>query len=42
MSSNIPLIKPIEDQIKDAIDHLKTDKQKVSDSYFENPLKKDI
>ena len=41
MSSNISLIKPIEDQIQDYIGNLKTDKQKASDSYFGNPLIKD-
>ena len=41
MSSNIPLIKPTEDQIQDDIDNLKTDKQKASDSYFEKPLSED-
>ena len=34
MYSNIPLIKPTEDQIKDAIGNLKTEEQNVSDSYF--------
>ena len=33
---DIPLIKPIEDQFEDAIGNLKTDKQKASDSDFEN------
>ena len=42
MSSKIPLINPTEDQIKDNIGDLKTDKQKASDSYFENPISKDI
>ena len=42
MPSNIPLIKPTEDQIKDAIHNLKTYKQKVSYSYFEKPISKDI
>ena len=41
MSSNIPLIKPTEDQIQDGIDNLKTDKQKASYSYFEKPLSED-
>ena len=38
MSSNILLINPTEDRIKDDVGNLKTDKQKVSDSYFENPI----
>ena len=42
MSSNIPLINPIEDQFEDAIGNLKTDKQKASDSYFEKPISEDI
>ena len=42
MSSNIPLIKPTEDQIQDDIGNLKTDKQKSSDSYFEKPISEDI
>ena len=42
MSSNIPLIKPTEDQIKDNIGNLKADKKKSTDSYFENPISKDI
>ena len=41
MSSNIPLIQPKEDQIKDAIGNLKTDEQKASDSDFEKPLSED-
>ena len=41
MSSNIPLIKSKEDQIKDTIGTLKTDKQKASDLYFESPISKD-
>ena len=41
MSSNIPLIKPTEDQIQDDIGNFKIDKQKTSDSYFEKPLSKD-
>ena len=41
MSSNIQLIKPTEDQIKDNIGNFKTDKQKSSDQYFENTLSKD-
>ena len=41
MSSNIPLIKPTEDQIQDDIGNLKTDKQKASYSYFEKPLSED-
>ena len=41
MSSNIPLINPTEDQIQDNIGNLKIDKQKSSDSYFENPLIED-
>ena len=42
MSSNIPLIKQTEDQIKDTIGYLKTDKQKASYSYFEKPISEDI
>ena len=42
MSSKIPLIKSAEDQIKDDIGNLKTDKQKSSDSYFEKPISEDI
>ena len=42
MSSNIPSIQPKEDQIKDAIGNLKTDKQKASDSDFEKPISEDI
>ena len=42
MSSNIPLIKQTEDQIKDAIGNLKTDEQKTSDSEFEKPISEDI
>ena len=41
MSSNLPLIKPIEDQTQDCIGNLKKDKQKSSDSYFEKPLSED-
>ena len=41
MSSKIPLIKPAEDQIKDDIGNFKTDKQKASYSYFENPIRED-
>ena len=41
MSSNIPLINLTEDQIQDDIGNLKTDKQKVSYSYFEKLLKQD-
>ena len=40
MSSNIPLINPREDKIQDNIGNLKTEKQKASDSYSENPLSK--
>ena len=42
MSSNILPIQPKEDQINDAIGNLKTEKQKASDSYFENPISKNI
>ena len=42
MSSNIPLINPTEDQIKDNIGNLKTNEQKASDSYFEEPISQDI
>ena len=42
MSSNIPLINPTEDKIQDNIGNLKTDKQKASNSYFENPIREDI
>ena len=42
MSSNILLIKPIEDQIKDSIGNFKTDKQKPSDFYFVKPISEDI
>ena len=45
MSSNIPLINPTEDKIQYNIGNLKTEKQKASDSYSENPLindKKDM
>ena len=42
MSSKIPLINPTKDQIKDTFGNLKTDKQKVSDSDFENPISEDI
>ena len=41
MSSNIPLINPTEDKIQDDIGNLKTEKQKASYSYSENPLSKD-
>ena len=41
MSSNIPLIKPTEYQTRDDIGNFKTEKQKASDSYFEEPLSKD-
>ena len=41
MYSNIPLINTKEDQIKETIINLKTDKQKASDSYFENSISKD-
>ena len=41
MSTNIPLIKPTEDQIQDYIGNLKIGKQKASYSYFEKPLRKD-
>ena len=36
------MIQPKEDQIKDAIGSLKTDKQKASYSDFEKPIGKDI
>ena len=36
------MIDPTEDQIKDDIDNLKTEEQKASDSYFENPKSEDI
>ena len=42
MSSNISSIKPKEDQIKDAVGHLKTDEEKASDSDFENPIRKGV
>ena len=42
MSSNIPSINPKEDQIKNAIGNLKTDKQKESYSDFEKPISEDI
>ena len=42
MYFNIPLIKPTEDQIKDDIGNLKTDEQKASYSYPENPIREDI
>ena len=42
MSSKIPLINPEEDQIKDGIGNLKTDKQKSSYSYFGKPISTDI
>ena len=35
------MINPKEDQIQEDIGNLKKDKQKASDSYFENPLSKD-
>ena len=41
MSSNIPLINTTEDKIQDDIGNLKTEKQKSSESYYENPLSKD-
>ena len=41
MSSNIPLINPTEDKIKDDIGNLQTEKQKSSESYSEKPLSKD-
>ena len=40
MSSNIPLINPTEDKIRDDIGNLKTQKEKASDSYSEKPLSK--
>ena len=42
MSSNIPLIQPKYDHIKDAIGNLKTDEQKSSDLDFEKPISKEI
>ena len=42
MSSNIPSIKPKDDQITDAIGNLKRDEQKSSYSYFEKPISEDI
>ena len=42
MSSNIPFIKPTEDQIKDNFGYLKTDEQEASDLYFEKPISKYI
>ena len=42
MSSNIPSINPKEDQIKNAIGNLKTDKQKASVSGFKKPISEDI
>ena len=41
MSSNNPLINPIEDKIQDDIGNLQTEKQKPSESYSEKPLSKD-
>ena len=41
MSSNIPLINPTDDKIQDNIGNLQTEKQKASESYYENPLSKD-
>ena len=41
MSYNIPLINPTEDKIQDDIGNLQTEKQKASESYYENPLSKD-
>ena len=41
MYSNIPLIQPKEDKIKDVIGDLKTDEQKASYSDFENPISED-
>ena len=42
MSSNILLIDSTENQIIDDIGNLKTNKQKASYSYFENPIIKGI
>ena len=41
MSSNIPLIHPKEDTVKDVIGNLKTNEKKASNSEFENPIRKD-
>ena len=41
MSSNIPLINPIENKIQDGIGNLQTEKQKASGSYSEKPLSED-
>ena len=41
MTSNIPLINPIEDKIQDDIGNLHTEEKKASDSYSEKPLSKD-
>ena len=35
------MINPSEDKIQDDIGNLQTEKQKVSESYYENPLSKD-
>ena len=40
MSSNIPLINLAEDKIQDNIGNLQKEKQKSSESYYENPLSK--
>ena len=42
VSSNIPLINTTEDKIQDDISNLQIEKQKVSGSYSEKPLSKDI
>ena len=41
MSSNIPLIHPKEEKIKDMIINLKIDQQEASYSNFEKPISKD-
>ena len=42
MSSNIPLIRPKEDMVKDVLGNLKTDQQKASHTELEKPISKDI
>ena len=41
MHSNIPLIQPKKDTVKDVIGNLKTDQQKASHTKFEKPISKD-
>ena len=41
MSSNIPLIQPIQDTVKDVIGNLKTDQQEASKTKNEKPISND-